>query len=325
MTDQIGRMGHIIALLVFQNRGSTLCRLSGYPQVAGTDTQGKTTTTAAHTLTGWSESSITAIPTVDLAPGGYGSAGIEWRSGTDDGGPCALVADLEVTSPSGGSPTRIPVGTPGLTSGPACAAFQVHPVVSGIEPGYNTGPWPARYELPYASSIWWGAPSAPENNPGSDTAMFVEGASGCHMYSTPYHGPDAATVKTVVWQNGGKNLNERLATESVLTFATAADAQKAFAYAKTGAVAATCHSVAAMNPMTTTVFGTVVSTSNGVSFAQTYVQDGMAVDGLRTHLHEYVVCKDDVLAILQVDGSNSTTDDTTHDAAVLNVMAANVP
>lgn len=140
MTDQIGRTGHTIALLVFQNKGSRTCRLSGYPKVAGIDTKGKTTATAAHTLTGWAGARITAIPTVDLAPGAYGSAGIEWLNGTRDGGPCALVADLAVTPPSGGSATRIPIGTPNLTSGPACADLQVHPVVSGVEPGYVLGP-----------------------------------------------------------------------------------------------------------------------------------------------------------------------------------------
>ncbi|OLE19913.1 MAG: hypothetical protein AUG49_26675 [Catenulispora sp. 13_1_20CM_3_70_7] len=324
LTDQIGRTGHTIALLVFQNTGSTPCRLSGYPQVAGIDTKGKTTTTAAHTLTGWAGARITAVPTVDLAPGGYGSAGIEWLNETVDGGPCARVADFDVTPPTGESRIRIPVGAPSLTNGPACAGFQVHPVVSGIEPGYDLGPWLSGYELPFTSSIRWGARSKLETHPADLTAAFVGGPSGCRMFSAPYHGPDAA-VQTVSWQNEGKNLDERVATETLLTFPTAADAQNAFAYVKAGAVASTCHSVAAMNPMTTTVLGTIVSSPDGVSDAQTYVQgSGPGVDGLRTHLHYYVVHKNAVVAVVQVEGSNSTTDDTSHDAAVLNAMAAHL-
>lgn len=324
MTDQIGRTGHSIGLLVFQNTGSTPCRVSGYPQAVGVDAKGRTTTTAAHTLRGWAGAQITAVPTVDLAPGGYASAGIEWLNGTRDGSPCPVVADLEITPPSGGSPTRFAERPPSGADGPACDGFEVHPVVSGVDQSYIRGPWLSGYELPFASSIWWGTPSSPESAPDKFTAMYVDGASGCHGINGSYKGPNA-TLQTVMWQNGGKNLDERVATESLLTFRTAADAQTAFAYAEAGAVASTCHSVEAGNAMTTTVFGTVVSTSNGFSYAETHVQDGGAVDGLRTHLHYYVAIKQNVVAILQIEGSNSTTDDTSHDARVLNAMAARLP
>lgn len=101
---------------------------------------GTVTTTAAHTLSGWAGSQLTSIPSVDLAPGGYASAGIEWRNGTDDGSKCALVADFAVVPPAGGTPTQFAAGTPSLTDGPACASFQVHPVVAGVDPAYGYTP-----------------------------------------------------------------------------------------------------------------------------------------------------------------------------------------
>lgn len=142
-----GRTGHLIGIFLFHNTGSATCRVSGYPQVTGVNKQGVTTTTATHTLTGWA-GTLSSVPTVDIPPGGYASAGVEWRNGTDDGSQCALVATFEVTPPSGGTPTKIPAGEPSLTDGPACSKFEIHPLVAGFDASYFYPP----YNPPVTSS-----------------------------------------------------------------------------------------------------------------------------------------------------------------------------
>ncbi|WP_370383141.1 DUF4232 domain-containing protein [Catenulispora sp. GAS73] len=137
----------MIGIFLFHNTSQTACRISGYPQVSGLNEQGKTTTVAAHTLTGWA-GNLTSVPTVDIPPGGYASAGVEWRNGTDNGSQCALVATFDVTPPSGGVPKQFPAGTPSLTDGPACANFEIHPITAGFDPSYFYPP----YNPPVTSS-----------------------------------------------------------------------------------------------------------------------------------------------------------------------------
>ena len=135
-----GRTGHAIGIFLFHNTSSTTCRISGYPLVSGVDDHGTTTTTATHTLTGWA-GNLSSVPTVDLQPGGYASAGVEWKIGTVDGSMCALVSTFEVAPPSGGTRTKIPAGKQSATDGPACAEFEIHPVVAGFDSGYFYPPY----------------------------------------------------------------------------------------------------------------------------------------------------------------------------------------
>jgi hypothetical protein len=51
------------------------------------------------------------------------------------------VATFEVAVPSGGTPTKIPAGKPSLTDGPACARFEIHPMVAGFDSGYFYPPY----------------------------------------------------------------------------------------------------------------------------------------------------------------------------------------
>jgi hypothetical protein len=95
---------------------------------------------AAHTLSGWAGPDLSSVPVVDLAAGGYASAGVEWRNGTDDGSNCAPVVEFQVALPSGGAATVVPAGEPSLTDGPACAMFKIHPVVAGFAPDYFLDP-----------------------------------------------------------------------------------------------------------------------------------------------------------------------------------------
>jgi hypothetical protein len=138
-----GRTGHVVGVFVFHNIGSATCRMSGYPVVTGVNAQGVTTTTATDTLAGWG-GTLGAVPMVDVPSGGYASAAVEWRNGTDNGGPCALVSVFEVAPPSGGRPAKVPPGAdqrPSLTDGTACSSFQIHPVVSGFDSGFWYPPY----------------------------------------------------------------------------------------------------------------------------------------------------------------------------------------
>lgn len=135
-----GRTGHTIGIFLFHNTGSAACRISGHPRVSGLNAQGVTTTVATDTLTGWA-GNLSSVPTVDIPPGGYASAGVEWRNGTDGRTSCALVATFEVALPSGGPPTKIPAGTPSLTDGPACAGFEIHPIRAGFDSDYFYAPF----------------------------------------------------------------------------------------------------------------------------------------------------------------------------------------
>jgi len=135
-----GRTGHSIGIFLFHNTGSTACRISGYPRVSGLNAQGVTTTKATDTLTGWA-GNLNSVPTVDIPPGGYASAGVEWRNSTDGRSSCALVATFEIAPPSGGTSTKIPAGTPSLTDGPACAGFEIHPVTAGFDASYFYAPY----------------------------------------------------------------------------------------------------------------------------------------------------------------------------------------
>lgn len=137
-----GRTGHTIGIFLFHNTGSATCRISGHPRVSGLNAQGAKTTVATDTLTGWA-GNLSSVPTVDIPPGGYASAGVEWRNAADDRSSCPLVATFEVALPSGGPSTKIPAGTPSLTDGPACAGFQIHPVIAGFDSAYFYAPYTA--------------------------------------------------------------------------------------------------------------------------------------------------------------------------------------
>jgi hypothetical protein len=124
--------GHIGLSLVFANTSSQACSLSGYPRVAGLDSQGNEVTQAQRTPSGYMGGLTSSyhgdpLPTVTLQPGGRASALIEVTdvpTGTSTTYPS--YAALLVTPPNTFQSVRLSVPLPG------CSGLQVHPVVAGL-------------------------------------------------------------------------------------------------------------------------------------------------------------------------------------------------
>jgi hypothetical protein len=141
MGTQMGADGNRYNIFVFRNTGSSTCRMSGYPKVTGVNAKGVVTTTAADELNGWAADHFSSVPTVDLLPGGYASAGVDWSVPVS--GLCSVVTDFEVAPPSGGHPARIHMVDAehaGGADGPGCSRFSIHPVVGGVNSWYFPGP-----------------------------------------------------------------------------------------------------------------------------------------------------------------------------------------
>ena len=130
-------LGHQDQVILFTNQSQSTCALSGYPGVAGLDTQGNQAVQAERTTNGYLgglQSGTTSLPSVSLASGQTASAIVE---GTDNpvgsARSCPSYPTLLVTPPNLTVSVRVTVtglGTnpPGL---PGCSPIQVHPVVPG--------------------------------------------------------------------------------------------------------------------------------------------------------------------------------------------------
>jgi len=124
-----GAAGHQAAVIVFENRGSRTCVLTGYPGVAALDQSGHQVAQAERTPTGsigGLSSAGEALPVVTVAPAGKASATVEGTSVPVGGASgCPTYSALEVTAPGETRSARLDVGLPG------CSPLQVHPVVAG--------------------------------------------------------------------------------------------------------------------------------------------------------------------------------------------------
>ena len=133
-----GAAGHQAAVIVFQNRGSRTCILSGYPGVAALDPSGRVAANAQRTPTGFVGglgSSSESPPVLHLAPSDEASATVEGTSVPVGGATsCPTYSALEVTPPGETHSVRLNVGLPG------CSPLQVHPVVAGTSGPERHGP-----------------------------------------------------------------------------------------------------------------------------------------------------------------------------------------
>lgn len=124
-----GAAGHQAAVIIFQNRGSRTCVLTGYPGVAALDQGGKPVANAERTPTGFVgglASSSESLPVLHLAPSEQASATVEGTSVPQGGATgCPTYSALAVTPPGETRSVTLPVGLPG------CSPLQVHPVVAG--------------------------------------------------------------------------------------------------------------------------------------------------------------------------------------------------
>jgi hypothetical protein len=122
-------MGHWGFPLILVNKGSSTCRLVGYPGVAGLDADGSQVTQARRTPSGYLgglSDPGAAPPTVDLAPGASASALVEGTNvPSGNATSCPVYHGLLVTPPDETHSVRVDVTPNG------CDGLQIHPVVPG--------------------------------------------------------------------------------------------------------------------------------------------------------------------------------------------------
>ena len=119
--------GHRSLVLVFTNQGTAICRLYGYPGVAGLDNHGAQIAQATRTSSGYlgGLTAGTKPSNVDLKTGGSASAMVEASAFNADGSACVAYAGLLVTPPNETHSIMLAWGNDG------CAGLQIHPVVPG--------------------------------------------------------------------------------------------------------------------------------------------------------------------------------------------------
>jgi hypothetical protein len=124
-TELSGGLGHHGVAVVFTNTSMHACSLRSYPGVAGLDSAANQVVQARRTQTGYLSGDRTTA-TVQLAPGGKASAGVEVDDLSKQGQACTRVVALLVTPPGETHSVKVMgyvwCAQPGL---------QVHPVVAG--------------------------------------------------------------------------------------------------------------------------------------------------------------------------------------------------
>ena len=122
-----GAAGHWGTILLFKNTGSSVCKLQGYPGVAGLDGNGKQVTQAKRVLNGYIGGTESKAPErIDIASGETVSAVVEGTNVPEgDATDCPTYQGLLVTPPDETHSVRFSVG------GRGCSGLEVHPVVRG--------------------------------------------------------------------------------------------------------------------------------------------------------------------------------------------------
>jgi hypothetical protein len=123
-----GAVGHSAVPVRFTNRSGQLCRIFGYPGVAGLSPSGIQVLQAQRSLRGYMgglAAGNDAPPDIPLAPGETATALVEGLNGANVGQSCPKLSGLLVTPPDTSHSTRVPEA-PG-----DCGGLQVHPVVFG--------------------------------------------------------------------------------------------------------------------------------------------------------------------------------------------------
>lgn len=125
-TSPDASLGHRAYILVFTNKGSKTCTLSGFPGAAVADTSGKIVLNAQRTLVGY-EGGVSKVTTVTLAPGASASSVLEWDVSGPAGSTCPGAAGgrLLITPPNTTTTTSYTLPND------LCGDFQTHPVVAG--------------------------------------------------------------------------------------------------------------------------------------------------------------------------------------------------
>ena len=123
-----GAVGHSAVPVRFTNRSGQLCRIVGYPGVAGLSPSGVQVLQASRSLRGYMgglAAGDDTPPDIPLAPGETAAAMVEGLNGAVNSQSCPRLSGLLVTPPDTSHSTRVP-DAPG-----DCGGLQVHPVVFG--------------------------------------------------------------------------------------------------------------------------------------------------------------------------------------------------
>ena len=121
-----GAAGHTGVLLLFTNRSATACTLTGYPGVAGLDSNGSQLAQATRTLSGFlGNCGCSTPPVLILNAGDVASTIVEGNAGGDPSGDnCTDFAAMLVTAPNTTVSTQV-------AGSPHSCGFTVHPVIAG--------------------------------------------------------------------------------------------------------------------------------------------------------------------------------------------------
>jgi hypothetical protein len=119
---------HRSVSLIFTNRGTGSCQMTGYPGVAALDSAGTEVMQAQRTLHGYLGGQAAGAPRVlTLKPSGQASALVEGLAAAPDGRSCTGFVGLLVTIPDDTASTRLSWSTD------TCSTLEVHPVVPGTD------------------------------------------------------------------------------------------------------------------------------------------------------------------------------------------------
>ena len=120
-----GFAGHSAFVLLYRNHTQTHCTLYGYPGVDAMASNGHPIAHARRTLLGSAGGSRKGLQVIDIAPGGFASATVEWANfNPATSGPCRFSAGVNETAPN-------TTKTVALRRSVSICSLQVHPTVRG--------------------------------------------------------------------------------------------------------------------------------------------------------------------------------------------------
>lgn len=120
-----GFAGHSAFVLLYRNHTHANCTLYGYPGLDAMASNGRVIAHATRTLTGSAGGSRKGLQVINIPPGGFASATVEWANfNPATSGPCRYSAGVDETAPN---TTKI---VPLRRSVSICA-LEIHPTVLG--------------------------------------------------------------------------------------------------------------------------------------------------------------------------------------------------
>jgi hypothetical protein len=120
-----GFAGHSAFVLLYRNHTRSHCTLYGYPGLDAMASNGYAIAHASRTLLGSAGGSRKGLRVIDIPPGGFASATVEWASfDPATSGPCRYSAGVNETAAN--TTKTVP-----LRRSVSICALQVHPTVLG--------------------------------------------------------------------------------------------------------------------------------------------------------------------------------------------------